>query len=98
MEGFHKAMFKIQGNIHDADGDAKEGYFNNVTFMPVLKYSSKKLKKSLTSVFFYQPEMMVSQYVPPKTSEDYHFFDMSQIKSETKKDKIGGPVIEEEKE
>ena len=38
MDGFHKVMFKIYANVSDADGPAPDGFFNNVTFMPVLKY------------------------------------------------------------
>ena len=38
MDGFHKVMFKISKNVNDAEGPAPDGCFNNVTFMPVLKY------------------------------------------------------------
>jgi len=77
MDGFHKVMFKITTNNNDADEAAPEGKFNNVTFMPVLKYKKAKMSKSLSSVFFYQPEMMVSQYVAPNANTDQHFFELS---------------------
>ena len=76
MDGFHKVMFKISKNVNDADGDAPQDSFNNVTFIPALKYKKGKIGKSFKSVFFYKPEMIVSQYVPPKAATDQHFFDM----------------------
>ena len=37
----------------------------------------KKNGKSVSSVFFYQPEMTVNQYVPPTKEGEPHFFDLA---------------------
>ena len=74
MDGFHKVMFKIQTNVQDADEEASIGNFNNITFMPLYK---KKNGKSVSSVFFYQPEMTVNQYVQPTKDGEPHFFDLA---------------------
>jgi len=78
MDGYHKVSFKITINNQENDDAPAIGTTNNLAYMP---YFKKKTGKSASSFFFYQAEMMVSQYAPPKSPGDPHFFDLQHLPS-----------------